>query len=945
MNRNFIFLLILLTLVICSSYALYVCSAEANRDVNTPTFELNLEPTHPTAWLGWRPEYKDNVSFIATLKGTTASNESVQFASATFTFHLGTPSQWEGVCMNYDGDTDTGTSYDLFIRRDDNPGGSGQTHTVTHPIVVPGEDVNVSGQPVEIGLGLTITGIGNSGTVSVRVNDHAAVSILSVSATFNYVDPLSGSTTPTGSANDTISIPLDNNGNDIADGWHPDPNNIDLLSSAIDKNVNYDPWADRENGPGVNMYTGDGFTIFEEYRGFYVRGSHTSIHPSRKDVFISSEMDEGIGNASGLPTPIVTHEINFDEAYQLPNPDPNAVPLFSPGSEDPWINFNSCGSLLTVVQQNALWVEKRGTDPIDDTLMGETSQPGPVHAVEYIRIFEEAIQDFDTNMSTERVDLGESLPTSVPQSASSRTSQIKSLTIGHEIGHGVGLFHPFDPILSSWRPAIARPRYHDRLRYNANFCQYESENPYRSPTVRHATPTRCQTSFSVWDSGSTIMDYGSETAIIAFIGSSGNRYSRTPAAYLAAFQQSTSYLANIHNVEYMVVEPSVLAVHRAKQLPNPQRKNKPQWTPPDGDDTGTSGSDDTNLDSQGTDTTLPHAPTDLSASYGDGQVRLSWTAASGTVTDYQYRYRVKDTTTWGDWISALLSNSEVLSDTEVLILSLINGTTYEFQVRAMNGESASTASDSFEETPATVPGAPTNLSGYGYNGWVSLSWTAPSDNGGATITDYEYRYSRTSQSFGSSWISAGGINTLKSVFGLTNGTQYKFQVRAKNSAGVSTESYTAYATPAGPPSAPQNFETTAGDGEVTLTWEVPLTNNGSTITGYKYSYRAGTSGYFSDWTDVGNVLSTTVSGLTNDTLYQFRVLATNGVGDGSWAGPEDETPEVPAVAPDAPTDLSASYGDGQISLSWTAPSSMGSSAITHYSDMESFRIYRLGING
>ena len=241
MYRHFVILLILLTRVICSPYALYVCSAEANGDANTPTFTLDLEPTHPTAWVGWRPEYKDNVSFIATLKGTTASNESVQFASATFTFHLGTPSQWEGVCMNYDEDTDTGTSYDLFIRRDDNPGGSGQTFTVTHPISVPGENANASGQPVETGLGLTVTGTGiNSGTVSVRVNDYAAVGILSVSATFNYVDPLSGSTSSTGSESDTISIPLDNNGNDIADGWEDD----DIHD--------YNPWDDTENGPGIN---------------------------------------------------------------------------------------------------------------------------------------------------------------------------------------------------------------------------------------------------------------------------------------------------------------------------------------------------------------------------------------------------------------------------------------------------------------------------------------------------------------------------------------------------------------------------------------------------------------------------------------------------------------------------------------------------------------------
>ena len=229
MNRHFIISLILFTLVICSPYILFICSAEANGDVNTPTFTLNLEPVQPTEWVRWRPKYKDNVSFIATLKGTTSSNKDVQFGSVTFTFHLGTPSQWYGVCMNYDGDPDTGTSYDLFIRKDDNPDGSGQTHTVTHPISVPGENPNTSDQ-VETGLGLTITGTGiNSGTVSVRVNDYAAVSILSVEATFNYRNSSSGSLTPTGSASDTISIPLDNNGNDIADGWHPDPNNIQII--------------------------------------------------------------------------------------------------------------------------------------------------------------------------------------------------------------------------------------------------------------------------------------------------------------------------------------------------------------------------------------------------------------------------------------------------------------------------------------------------------------------------------------------------------------------------------------------------------------------------------------------------------------------------------------------------------------------------------------------
>ena len=239
MRKNIVISLILLTIVICSTYFLHICSVQANGDENTPTFELNLEPTDPTTWEDWRPEYKTNTSFIATLKGTIASNRSVSFGSVTFTFHLGTPSQWEGVCMNYDGETDTSTSCDLFFRKDDNPGGSGQTYKVTHPIVVPGEDVNVSGQLVETGLELTITGTGSG-----------------------------------------INIPKDDNGDYIADSWE----------TSAWKDGRHTPPADEETGPNAgtsveaNTQVGDGLVVFEEYRGFEIAGSHTRLDPTKKDV-------------------------------------------------------------------------------------------------------------------------------------------------------------------------------------------------------------------------------------------------------------------------------------------------------------------------------------------------------------------------------------------------------------------------------------------------------------------------------------------------------------------------------------------------------------------------------------------------------------------------------------------------------------------------------------
>ena len=562
MNRNFVILLILLTLVICSPFYLHVCLAHANGDTNTPTFELDLEPVSPQAWLEWRPSYQTNVSFIATLKGTTSQNQAIEFDQVTMTFDLGTPSNWEGVCMNYDGEPDTEASPDLFFRNKDNKGGSGQTFTVSNLKNVPGEtgkQENAEEDPIVTGLVLTVSGKGvTTVTVSVRVNDYAAVGILSVNASFNYKDPTSGSTSPTGKADDEISIPLDNNSNDIADGWDPESNTYNASSSTLDKNANYLPWDDTETGPGTNGYTGDGFTVFEEYRGFYVKKSHTSINPLQKDVFISSEIVEGIGYASGLPHPIVTHEINYDEAYKLPDPtEPYSTIL--PGTEDPWVNFNDCGDeLLSYVEQSAVWVEKETIVPNEPTLLGQIDpdDPGPLHNLQSIKIYEQAIQRSERETELERIDLGASYPSGVPPTSISRISELRSKTIGHEIGHGVGLYHPFAPILDSKRPEIDRPRYHDRLRYNVHYCQYEKDpddpenhDLYRSPTRRHGPLSRCSPSFSVWTSGSTIRDYGSETAIITYMGNSRNRYSVTAASVLAIYEKSSSYLSSIHDVE------------------------------------------------------------------------------------------------------------------------------------------------------------------------------------------------------------------------------------------------------------------------------------------------------------------------------------------------------------------------------------------------------------
>ena len=90
----------------------------------------------------------------------------------------------------------------------------------------------------------------------------------------------------------------------------------------------------------------------------------------------------------------------------------------------------------------------------------------------------------------------------------------------------------------------------------------------------------------------------------------------------------------------------------------------------------------------------------------------------------------------------------------------------------------------------TVPDAPRNLLADAGDAAVTLTWDAPEDDGGAAITDYEYRIDRKGD-----WISIGSTDTTYTVTGLVNGTAYAFQVRAVTAAGNSAPSNRVEATP------------------------------------------------------------------------------------------------------------------------------------------------------
>ncbi|HEX5245566.1 MAG TPA: fibronectin type III domain-containing protein [Gaiellaceae bacterium] len=297
----------------------------------------------------------------------------------------------------------------------------------------------------------------------------------------------------------------------------------------------------------------------------------------------------------------------------------------------------------------------------------------------------------------------------------------------------------------------------------------------------------------------------------------------------------------------------------------------------------------------------PGAPTGVSASAGDGQATVTFTAPRDDGSgDPISRYTV--TASPG---GATASGNA----SPIVVTGLTNGTAYTFTVTATNSVGtgpASTASNS--ATPFGPPGAPTDVSATAGDGRATISFTASADNGRAIVG-----YTVTASPGGATASDAG---SPISVTGLTNGTAYTFTVTATNSLGMTAASAPSNSvTPAGLPGAPTDVSATAGDSQATVAFTAPA-DNGSAITSYTVTASPGGS------SASGSASPVVVTGLSDGTAYTFTVTATNGVGEG--APSTASTDVTPVGPPGAPADVSALRGDEQASISFTGPADNGS---------------------
>jgi hypothetical protein len=307
---------------------------------------------------------------------------------------------------------------------------------------------------------------------------------------------------------------------------------------------------------------------------------------------------------------------------------------------------------------------------------------------------------------------------------------------------------------------------------------------------------------------------------------------------------------------------------------------------------------------------LPDTPTNLTASTGNGLVSLSWTAPSSGPTPSSYLISYPSTT--------VTSNS-----TNAVINNLTNGSPYTFKVNSVNTNGNSVNYVSISATPFTTPGVPVNILLSSTDTTGTISWQAPISDGGSSILGYKIYDSSGSiyDTSGNVVADTGSIYTTNpstftyTISGLTVNQTYTFNLKASNAAGNSLGSVLTIKT--GVPGTPINLTAIPGDTSVVLTWTAPTTG---TPTGYRIEY-SGTSE-----TTASNILTKTLTGLVNTRQYTFSVFATTSNGDSLVPAIINATPGLPY----APTGLNGYVGTGSVTLSWTAPSVTGGSAITGY---------------
>jgi fibronectin type 3 domain-containing protein len=320
----------------------------------------------------------------------------------------------------------------------------------------------------------------------------------------------------------------------------------------------------------------------------------------------------------------------------------------------------------------------------------------------------------------------------------------------------------------------------------------------------------------------------------------------------------------------------------------------------------------------------PFVPEYLELSSGDSFVNLNWIEpvedGGSPITNYMiYRSDNNDE----PWLYKEIGNALFFNDTEV-----VNGVSYSYRVSAKNVEGESPLSIKLSATPLAKPKVPLNFTSTMIDLYILLTWDKPESDGGAGITSYFVYKSESSTELGSIVYAASA--TSYQDISLTAGVTYYYRVSAFNMVGESPLSEQLEIAFLTVPSEPMEMKAVAGDSYIHLTWNVPETDGGATITDYLL-YRDTNSEVETLYRELGTALEFNDTNVNIEDTYYYRVSAKNAVGEGPSSNEVSAgLSSTPQIELPAPTGLKAQAGDSFVYLTWDAPEVEDELLITGY---------------
>jgi fibronectin type 3 domain-containing protein len=282
--------------------------------------------------------------------------------------------------------------------------------------------------------------------------------------------------------------------------------------------------------------------------------------------------------------------------------------------------------------------------------------------------------------------------------------------------------------------------------------------------------------------------------------------------------------------------------------------------------------------SPGPATTVPPAPSGLTANPANDEIDLTWNPSAGATSYSVYRGTApgaEGTTAVGTTTTNSFSNT-----------GLTNGTGYYYTVAASNaaGASAKTAETNTVPSAAVVaPPVPFGVVVTPSAGQISLQWTYEEN-----ATSYQVYRGTTPGGEGATPLATVTSSSYTDT-AVTSGTTYYYEIVALTGTTASARSteYSANTngTTGTAPATPTGLVASAGNASVGLTWTASA---GAT----SYSIYRGTAAGAEGATAVGTSTSNsfTNTGLTNGTTYYYTITASNTAGTSAKSAEVHATP-------------------------------------------------------